>query len=372
MISESLVFNSNINDGNLYGIEDLFDRNEIYYFFPNIGNLGDMLINTAEYQFFKKIGLKISTRLPTHFSKPFNIIIGGGGAYISKYKCGRQRLFPLIKNPNLKSCIFFPQSINDCDDLLDLFDNRFIVLIREPYSYKYCIFKNYKAKFLRTNDIAFSTNLSYFYFDVLDRYPTLNFDCDDFTVYTGERCKYLSESYYQTSYKSYLKFSNNYLSIYNKTSYIIGNKTIRFYFRNDIEKQINNNISNDIESFDASISNFYPWEYKDKQYTYFWARMFLLMINNSDIVVTDRLHIAISAYILNKEVYIYDNSYKKVSGVYEQTMACNSNIHYMYNEVLPFKSNLTKYPHSINYKTINRFLNLSYEKFKGEMQRFLL
>ena len=371
LMRETIFLENNIFRGKLYGIEDLFNLNEFYYFSPNFGNLGDMIMNTAEYQFLKRIGLNFSTRLPKQFSKPFNIIFGGGGAFIGQFRCGRKTIFHLIKDPNLKSCIFFPQSINHCNDLLDIFDERFIVLIRDPYSYEYCIFNNNKAKILRTNDIAFSFNLSQIPFDVLDHYPALNLDCNDFIVYTGEGCKYLSEDYYQLSYKNYIKFSNHYLSIYNKTSYMINNKTIRFYFRKDGEKKIKQDISKGLESLDASISNYSPWEHKDKQYTYFWARMFLLMINNSDIVVTDRLHIAISANLLNKEVYIYDNNYRKVSGVYEQTMACYSNIHYMYDKILPFKSNLTNYPHAINNKLIYQFLNLSYEKFKGEMQRFL-
>lgn len=54
----------------LYGVEDLFKRNELYYFFPNPGNLGDMLINMAEYEFFTKLGIQISTRFPQQFNKP--------------------------------------------------------------------------------------------------------------------------------------------------------------------------------------------------------------------------------------------------------------------------------------------------------------
>ena len=56
--------------------------------------------------------------------------------------------------------------------------------------------------------------------------------------------------------------------------------------------------------------------------------MFMLSaIDSFDVIVTDRLHVAIAATLLNKEVYILDNSYGKLSGVYEQSLRGRSNVH---------------------------------------------
>ena len=362
-----------INSINLYGVEDLFDKNELYYFFPNPGNLGDMLINTAEYEFFKKLGINVTTRIPHKLNFPFNIIIGGGGALIDKYGCGIYKIAPFLKNSHLKKSIFLSQSINNCSELLKLFNRKCIVLIREPYSYEYCIRNNNKAKFIRANDMAFTTNISIFSSDLAEiKNNDKIIDCNNFNVYTGNNCYFLSEEYYNLSYHKYTQFCQTYLNIFNKTSYKVNNKTIRFYFRYDGEKKINSKLRELVKGFDASVSNPGPWEFKDKQYTYFWAKMLLLMINNSDIVVTDRLHIAISAHLLHKEVYIYDNSYHKVSGVYEQTLSCNPKIHYMTSDVLPFNiSDISKFDTSINSYLAYKYLNLSYKNYKYIMKSFI-
>ena len=376
LYSIKFILINKVETGNcqLYGIEDLFKTNEMYYFYPNPGNLGDMLINLAEYEFFKKVGIKISTRLPKKFNTSFNLIIGGGWAYVDKYQCGERSIFKYLKDPHLKNCIFLPQSINNCNNLLQLLNNNFTVLIREPISYEYCIFNNNRARFIRSNDMAFSTNVSNIPFEILNLDFNINdkMDCNNPYINTGEKCKYYSENYYNVSYLKYLKFSNFYIKTFQSNSYIINNKTVRFYFRCDSEKKLSPKIYQNLTFLDASVSNPPPYIHKDKQYTYFWARMLLLMINNSDIVVTDRLHIAISAYLLKKEIYIYDNSYGKLSGVFEQNFACFPSIHYVNNDLLPFN---VEYLHhdqrSINTYQIHKFLNLSYEKFKREMKRFI-
>ena len=37
-------------------------------------------------------------------------------------------------------------------------------------------------------------------------------------------------------------------------------------------------------------------------------------------IVTNRLHVAVISYLLGKNIELYDNSYCKVSGVYEMSM----------------------------------------------------
>ena len=236
-----------------------------------------MLINYAEYEFFKRIGINVSTRIPKFNSKSFNLIIGGGGAYIDKYSCGKNLIFKYLKNPHLKRCIFLPQSIN----------RKCIVLIREPNSYKYCIFNNNRARFIRSNDMALSTRISEFPFE-LQNHLSYNINdkinCNNPYVYSGENCEYFSEKYYNFSYYNYLNFSNYYIKMFPPTSYMVNNKSVRFYFRNDGEIKISPNIYKNLSYIDASLLNPPPYNEKDKQYVYFWARMFLLMMNNSDVV----------------------------------------------------------------------------------------
>ena len=46
-----------------------------------------------------------------------------------------------------------------------------------------------------------------------------------------------------------------------------------------------------------------------------------------DVVVTDRLHVAIMAMHVGKEVYMLDNDYGKLSGVYELSLQNRANVH---------------------------------------------
>jgi hypothetical protein len=54
--------------------------------------------------------------------------------------------------------------------------------------------------------------------------------------------------------------------------------------------------------------------------------LFISTLNNFEVVVTDRLHIGIASALLKKEVYLLDNSYGKVSGVYKRSMADYDNV----------------------------------------------
>lgn len=51
------------------------------------------------------------------------------------------------------------------------------------------------------------------------------------------------------------------------------------------------------------------------------------ILNPPDVVVTDRLHVAIMAMHVGKEVYMLDNDYGKLSGVYEVSLKDRANVH---------------------------------------------
>ncbi len=55
----------------------------------------------------------------------------------------------------------------------------------------------------------------------------------------------------------------------------------------------------------------------------------------ADIVVTDRLHVAVMCHKAGVEVYMLDNSYRKLSGVYRQSMAGNPLVHLLGSGMTP-------------------------------------
>ncbi len=59
---------------------------------------------------------------------------------------------------------------------------------------------------------------------------------------------------------------------------------------------------------------------------------YLEAVDRADTIITDRLHISIAAAMLGKHVVMLDNSYGKLSGVYNQSMTDLPNICFCRNE----------------------------------------
>ena len=86
--------------------------------------------------------------------------------------------------------------------------------------------------------------------------------------------------------------------------------------REDKEKVFNI----DSSAISMDISSYLGGYGCDKSYDYICTKLFLELINKFDIVVTDRLHIGICATKLGKRVLLIDNSYKKLSEVYKNSL----------------------------------------------------
>ena len=52
-------------------------------------------------------------------------------------------------------------------------------------------------------------------------------------------------------------------------------------------------------------------------------------INAYETIYTTRLHAAIIALLLKKEVYIFDNSYGKIKGAFSHSLLLNAPIHFI-------------------------------------------
>ena len=50
-------------------------------------------------------------------------------------------------------------------------------------------------------------------------------------------------------------------------------------------------------------------------------------VRQADVVVTDRLHVAIMCWKAGVEVYMLDNSYRKLSGVYRKSLGNEPSVH---------------------------------------------
>lgn len=331
-----------------------------FYFIANAGNLGDAIIANSEFQilnFLKQNLHKVNYAKPIEITTPFNFIYGGGGLFLNIYKENLREIFDILKNKLLKQCVILPSSFNNIPEFIEIIDERFTIFCREKKSYDYLTNANTKAKIYLSDDMAFATDI--------------NFYCN--SDFTNEQLNNLKENLQNmslTQIKQVLyDYFFNYSLIYNKTKEILNNikqdklKTV-FLLRNDPEKAIENNIN--INSFDLSdCGRIRDKSCFDNAYVQIISELFFSAVDCADIIVTDRLHVGISAALLNKEVFLFDNNYGKVSGVYELSMKSMKNVHLLKQNDLGNIDNIIK---SYNIKnTANsdhlKNMNLNTEQF---------
>ena len=271
----------------LKGLDDFF-------FYPNNGNLGDVVIAEAEYQMLEdnKFSYQIydAYNSPNAIAEePFDLVYGGGGLFVKYWNY--QQVKEIFEKPNLRKAVILPSSFYECDDLLDVLDERFTVFCREKRSYDYCISKNSRAKFFLTDDMAFSLDLS--------RYRQNSFDL------------------YQT-YKSLFKLIVDELKL--KTVEQKGKK-VGYFMRGDEEKSISELY---VPAIDLSL--FACSSCADSGVVRILSKLFMQAIDSVEVVVTDRLHVGLVAALLGKRVFLFDNSYGKVSGIFEQSLKFFENV----------------------------------------------
>jgi glycosyltransferase involved in cell wall biosynthesis len=295
-------------------LENLLDLKE-FMFVPNKGNCGDIVIATSCYQYFDSNNLNYKViDMTSHKSrkirKPFNLVYGGGGLFTKYYQQSYQIILKIFKSKHLKKAVILPASFYDCEDVLDVLDEKFIVYCREKQSYEYCIKNNKKAKFILADDMAFGLNIDFYKSDI-------KYNLKNITNVLKDKNKNLIK---ELKYDLYPYFSATETMINN---ILENNKSNMGYFlRTDIETA--NVIEHKEQSFDISlIANSYC---ADKSFSIMLVKQFLRALDNYTTIVTDRLHVGICSALLGKNVYLIDNSYKKVSNVYEKSMKNMQNV----------------------------------------------
>ena len=282
-----------------------------FVFIPNSGNLGDMVIAKACIDFFNNNKLNY-TMYKTNMENPECIVYGGGGPWINEYYSSWKKWLPLFKTA--KRVIILPSSFNSCHNLVDILDERFTIFCREEQSYKYLKNQNTKAKIILDHDMAFRLENK----SVNGKLLVNNID--------------------------------GYIALQRLLHCIPYPKTVIKYLRTDIES-VNKNVKTDID-----ISALcYGDEYSSIQYIEFCTRLFFAAIDAGDMIITDRLHVAIVASLLNKKVIMLDNFYNKLSNVYKHTMFENNNVTFQ-NKIPKFKVKKSKKMHP-NYEILKLVLN---------------
>lgn len=279
-----------------------------FYYMSNPGNLGDCVITASTYQFFdsEKFNYKIFNKVP---NEPFYLVYSGGGVWIRDYRDCYQKTLEIFKDKNLKKCVILPSSFNNCTDLINVLDERFIVFAREEKSFDYLKKSNIKSQVYLADDMVINADIS--------------------ELQKGVKNIYLVSNNLFENLKIYRKF---YLRVDKKIKKALkkyDNLKIGYFLRDDVEKTVENKPFNNFD-----LSNCKSADWSNKKLAYAMSKIFIDTIDKFEIVVTDRLHVAICAVKLNKKVFLIDNSYGKNSAVYNYSLKNKENVFFVNYEYL--------------------------------------
>lgn len=290
-------------------IKNILSQVPHFYFLPNRGNLGDVVIATSEYQFFNDNNYNYTVMDTQNIPQDdFTLVYGGGGLWTKYYDFSD--VTDIFKLKNIKKIIILPSSFNECDNLFDVVDERFTIFCREEKSYNYCLSKNKKAEFILSNDMALELNI--------DFYKNSN------KKYVKNIDSTLVKDIYNKLYLPYKNIFKFIPDIFKNITYK-NDKAIGYFLRHDIESKTD--WSNFDIKLNEDLSQILGSYCIDSSFSKILTKVFLSMIDTVDVVVTDRLHVGICGYLLNKEVILIDNSYGKLSSVYNYSLESYKNVH---------------------------------------------
>lgn len=256
-------------------------RNKEAYFFPNSGNAGDALINVAAIHSLERAGVRYKSVGHQANVEGKTVILGGGGNLIPDYATIRNAL----KNfyINAKQIILLPHTIRGNEDLLEALGSNVTLICRDVESYGHASSVCRHAQVLLGHDMAFHLD-------------------EDRLMKSPE-----TEAVYRPAFKATLEKHRIHLEE------LCARKKV-YFARIDGER------AGPIGGNDIDISAIFAlgtWPGQGAE-TSAWG--FLEAIRNAPYIVSDRLHVGIGAALLGKSCTLFDNSYGKNKGVWQNSI----------------------------------------------------
>lgn len=258
---------------------------ETLVFAHNPGNAGDNIINLGTYRLFERLGVKFEDGSVTEDYPDRVVIYSGGGALIPLYAYAGD--FLRRNHPICKALILLPHTVRDHPDMLAEMDERCHLFTREEPSYDYVSKHCSRANVYKSHDLAF----------MLDK------------AYIDSLRWHIRDIFNKGHQKSWLAM----LVKFN----LIGRfkDSTLHSMRKDREAE---RPPEHPRNFDMSVM-FTTDDMRVPSCTNV-AKALQMTFSGFQKIETNRLHIAILAAILGRNVDIYDNNYGKVSSIYEHSM----------------------------------------------------
>lgn len=289
------------------------------------------MIATATTLLFEKLGVCYEVfDEKTSYGDDWTLIYGGGGACVPYWNI-LDKLKAIFTMPGIERCIILPHSIRECPELLAVMDSRFTVFCREKASFEYCRSMNGQAEFVLTDDMALTLDLKDFP-PLSDAQRKAISPLKFLGAYLGllsrnqrNRVKVLAKLDHKTR-RRLLKRLGKYILPFGR------DLKIAWFMRRDQEKtDVIGDSLPDAPFMD--LSRYGGGDCRDELVNYLGVELFLHAINEVDVVVTDRLHVGVGAALLGKHLVWLDNSYGKVRGVYQNSMAHIPHIHFVHSKM---------------------------------------
>lgn len=278
--------------------------NEKVYFYPNPGNAGDSLIAAATIQLFKELNLQFEVISSSNFDSKSKIVIYGGGG---NFGGADSRVAKVVAKHHqaAKKFIILPHTIFGADELLASLGENCHIFCREKVSYEHVSSCAKKAHVYLHDDLVIGANIKAIrsqitspkfirsiakvVFNRLFKEPDYDFGVSLRSVlgHPFKRCK--------------LRFRPR--------------QKLLNAFRTDVEKT---DIA--VEPDNVDLSAVYELSSCDPEIAIYTAQLLLGELDKYDRIRTNRLHIAIGAMLLGKQVDLYGNNYYKIKAIYEYSI----------------------------------------------------
>ena len=284
-----------------------------FYYWPNNGNLGDLLIAEATRQWFEREGLEYKEfddgALPDE--SQYNLVYGGGGRFTNHWP-GVDAIARLLTAPQVRHCVILPHSLYCVDDFVRSLDERHTIICREKRSFEYCCGLSPRASVALGNDMALLADARAFSAE----------------AHTGDSAEAQRlYAYLQGGAAAEMAWEVKNATI---LSTVCGKQCrVAFVLRTDKEKntQFASELNYDISLVWSSSCRYTPGNSA-------LMHAFANAMAYPDVVVTDRLHVGIISAMLGKQVYLLDNDYGKLSSVYQQSLSQMPAVHLLKDGLL--------------------------------------
>lgn len=265
------------------------ENSEPVYYIQNPGNAGDAAIATATIQFFRRIHVPLVHVRAENIPSGATVIISGGGNLVPYYTNVRDILLACLDR-GIKKCLLLPHTVRGHTDVLARLDARFTILCRDKPSYQHVTNHAPHVHAAMARDMVFELDIE---------------ELKRSTKTWRHKLALLQDSYWRTRLFRWRRAT---LRIRPDS-----HGTLRI-FRSDVES-----VDSDRTRRKSDLMHFHGINRYSSATDQITLDV-IKCINRAERVVTDRLHVSLIAAMLGKKVCLLENSYGKVSDVWELAM----------------------------------------------------